>query len=337
MKSYSYLIVVFCVMTMGGMRAIAQTEDVRAATGLPIQIGQSVIYGQVTLSGLQKTDKKPIIAVTLLAGGTQIERTVTNDNGYWFFLRAPAPGLTLIFEVNNVEVGRDVLNPGPDRTLRRDISVDWKRFNESQKDSPPGVVSARDMYPGRSPDASAALDSATAATKAGKKDEAIKILRSVVDKDPKDFPAWTELGTAYFSSDKFAEAEVAYNKALELKPDFMVAIMNLGKVQMSQKKYDAAVVTLTKGIQTDPNSADAFHYLGESYLQIKQGNRAVIAMNEAIRLAPNEKADLHLRLAALYNAAGAKPQAVNEYKLFLQKKPDYKDKDKLEKYIKDNS
>ena len=60
-------------------------------------------------------------------------------------------------------------------------------------------------------------------------------------------------------------------------------------------------------------------------------------MNEAIRLAPNEKADLHLRLGALYNAAGAKPQAVNEYKLFLQKRPDYKEKEKLEKYIKDNS
>lgn len=334
---WSSFLVGFYFVTIGGLTTLAQTEDVRAATGLPIQIGQSVIYGQVTLSGLQKTDKKPIIAVTLLSSGTQLERTVANDNGYWFFLRTPAPGLTLVFEVNNVEIGRDVLNPGPDRTLRRDISVDWRRFNESQKSSPPGVVSARDLYPGRSPDASAALDSATAATKAGKKDEAIKILREIVEKDPKDFPAWTELGTAYFASDKFADAEAAYAKALELKPDFMVAIMNLGKVQMSQKKYDAAVVTLTKGIQTDPNSADAFHYLGESYLQIKQGSRAVIAMNEAIRLAPNEKADLHLRLGALYNAAGAKPQAVNEYKLFLQKRPDYKEKEKLEKYIKDNS
>lgn len=337
MKWFSLLVVVFFLGTVSGPSAEAQTEDVRAATGLPIQIGQPVIYGQVTLSGLSKGDKRPIVAVTLLASGTQIERTIANDSGYYYFLRAPSPGLTLIFEVNNVEVGRDVLNPGPDRTLRRDISVDWKRFNESQKDAPPGVVSARDMYPGRTPDATAALDSATAATKAGKKDEATKILRSVVEKDPKDFPAWTELGTAYFSTDKFAEAEVAYNKAIELKPDFMVAIMNLGKVQMAQKKYDAAVVTLTKGIQTDPNSADAFHYLGESYLQVKQGNRAVIALNEAIRLAPSEKAELHLRLAALYNAAGAKPQAVNEYKLFLQKKPDYKDKDKIEKFIKDNS
>ena len=87
---------------------------------------------------------------------------------------------------------------------------------------------------------------------------------------------------------------------------------------------------------SDRNSADSFHYLGEAYLQNKQGSKAVVVLNEAIRLAPNEKADIHLRLGALYNAAGAKDRAANEYKLFLQKRPDHKDKSKLEAYIKEN-
>ena len=72
------------------------------------------------------------------------------------------------------------------------------------------------------------------------------------------------------------------------------------------------------------------------YLGAKQGSKAVISLNEAIRLAPQAKAELHLRLAALYNAAGAKDRAVNEYKLFLEKKPDYPDRLKLEAYIKAN-
>lgn len=314
----------------------AQTEDVRAATGLPIPIGQPVIYGQVAIRGLPKDERRPIIVVTLLMNGVQMERVQTNDKGYYYFLRSPQEGAVLVFEVDNSEIGRDVLTPGIGRTVRRDIEFDWKSYVAASRERK-GVVSVKDAYPGRSPDASATMDKAMDSARAGNRDDAVRLLRSVVEKDPKDFPAWTELGTVYFASDKFAEAEVAYNKAILLKPDFMLAILNLGKVQMAQKKYDAAVVTLTKGIQTDPNSADAFHYLGESYLQIRQGNRAVIALNEAIRLAPNEKADIHLRLATLYNAAGAKPQAVNEYKLFLQKKPDHKDKSKLEQYIKDNS
>ena len=116
----------------------------------------------------------------------------------------------------------------------------------------------------------------------------------------------------------------------------MVALMNLGKLQLSAKEFDKAVVTFTNAANADRNSAEAFHYLGESYLQVKQGSKAVVAMNEAIRLAPIEKADLHVRLATLYNAAGLKGQAANEYKLFLAKKPDHPEKEKLEKYIQDN-
>jgi hypothetical protein len=54
-------------------------------------------------------------------------------------------------------------------------------------------------------------------------------------------------------------------------------------------------------------------------------------LNEAIRLAPIEKAEIHLRLAQLYNGANLKDKAVEEYKLFLGKVPDYKDRDKLDK------
>jgi tetratricopeptide (TPR) repeat protein len=126
-------------------------------------------------------------------------------------------------------------------------------------------------------------------------------------------------------------------KALEQKPDFMMALMNLGKLELSQKQFDKAVVTFTNAAKADPTSFDAFHYLGESYLQLKQGSKAVIAMNEAIRLAPVEKAELHLRLAALYDAAKLKDRAANEYKLFLSKKPEHPDKEKMEKYIKENT
>lgn len=334
------LLFMFCLMAVVGhfsnLFVNAQGEDIRAATGLPIQIGQPVIYGRVTIRNLPSGTTKPTIAVTLLANGTQVERSQANDAGYFYFLRRPGEGMQLLFEINGSEIGRDLIPYYTGSAIRRDIEVDWRQYNEARK-AAPGVVSVKDAYPGRSPEASANMDKAMAAAKAGKKDEALKMMQSVVEKDPKDFPAWTELGTLYFSAGKAADAEVAYKKALELKPDFMVAILNLGKLEMSEKKYDAAVVTLTKGIQTDPNSADAFHYLGESYLQIKQGNRAVIALNEAIRLDPNGKAEIHLRLGALYNAAGAKPQAVNEYKQFLQKQPNYKDKSKLEQYIKDNS
>ncbi len=57
---------------------------------------------------------------------------------------------------------------------------------------------------------------------------------------------------------------------------------------------------------------------------------------EALRLDPIGKAQAHLRLAALFNGAGMKDKAANEYQEFLKKQPSYKDRRRLEEYIKEN-
>ena len=62
----------------------------------------------------------------------------------------------------------------------------------------------------------------------------------------------------------------------------------------------------------------------------------MVHLNKAVELAPQEKAEIDLRLAMLYNAAGLKDRASGEYKAFLKKFPDHPEKAKLEKYIADN-
>ena len=47
-------------------------------------------------------------------------------------------------------------------------------------------------------------------------------------------------------------------------------------------------------------------------------------------------AEVHLRLALLYNGAGMKDKAAVEYEEFLRKRPDCADRKKLEKYIAEN-
>ena len=47
-------------------------------------------------------------------------------------------------------------------------------------------------------------------------------------------------------------------------------------------------------------------------------------------------AECHLQIVHLYELAGAKQLAAKEYKLFLEKVPDYENKRRLEKFIKDN-
>lgn len=312
----------------------AQTDELRTATGLPIQIGQNALFGQVTLKGLTRDEAKPIVFVTLLEGGTQLGRIQTNDTGYYYFLIMPRGSGTLVFEVNSSEVGRMVVvaPPGVRGNIRQDISIDWQEFRHR---AATGVISASESYT-RSSENAKAFDAAMLKVSEKKLDLALPLFESIVTRDPKDYVAWTEMGTVYFKNNALDNAEACYFKAIELKKDYFVALLNLGKLYYTRKQFDNSILVLSNAVKAKADSAEAYHYLGESYLQSKKGSLAVPALNEAIRLAPVEKADLHLRLASLYDGAGLKGKAATEYKLFLQKRPDYPEKARLEKYIAEN-
>lgn len=305
--------------------------DVRSATGMPIPIGAPVIWGQIELKGLRSNENKPTIFVTLLFNGAQLGRVQANDQGYYYFLQPARDGGTLLVTVGGIDAGsQNITSAGGDRY---DMAVNWSQNTEPAK---PGVISVRNAYPGRSPANVTLMEKAVAQAKAKNTAEAIRTYSQIVSSDPKDFVAWTEIGSLHFSDSNHSEAEKAYRKAIELKPDFTLALLNLGKLYLLEKRYPEAVLVLENGVMSDRSSADALQYLGEAYLQNKQGSKAVAVLNEAIRLAPDDKADIHLRLGSLYNAAGMKNKAANEYKMFLQKRPAHKDRSKLEAYISEN-
>ena len=326
--------VVTSILILISADTFAQSDDLREATGLPISNDRPVIYGQVTFRGLNANETKPSVQVILLVGGTQVDRTKVADNGYFYFLQSPRSGSMLVFEVNEMEVARQMLMAGSGLRLRQDLEVNWIAYQKAKRDRL-GSVSAAPQYE-RNEENEKLFTRASADLKEKKYASAIKALIHVTESDSKDYIAWAELGTAYFNNSQLDEAESAYLKSLTLKPDFVLALVNLGKLQLVQSRFDLAIVTLTNAVKADPQSADAHHYLGEAYLQAKQGSKAVAPLNEAIRLAPSQKADIHLRLAALYNAVGAKALAAAEYKRFLEKIPDHSDKKKLKKYIEEN-
>jgi len=134
----------------------------------------------------------------------------------------------------------------------------------------------------------------------------------------------------------FGKAEGAYERAGEVNPSFFPSFFNLAKLRISQKRFEAAIEALNQSVKLKPDSPQANYLLGDAYLQIKKGSKAVIYLNEALKLDPIGMAQAHLRLAVLYNAAGMKGKAADEYEAFLKKKPDYPDRNKLEQYIATN-
>lgn len=299
-------------------------------------LGVHVLFGDLYVEEAGRTNSKPLMYEIVLfnQGGTPVARQFVAPGGRYRFQNLKDGLYELAAFLNGDEVGRvraEIAFSPYQHDYRQDLGLKWTAPAANK----PGTVSAADYYK-RSPANESLFTRSKEATDQKRYDDAIAALQQLVAQDPKDFQAWAELGAVFIFKQRYEDSEQAYLKAIAERPSFFLGQMSLGKLRYLLKKFDGAIEPLTEAVKIQPSSADANYYLGESYLQIKKGSKAVGYLYEALKLDPIGRADVHLHLAALYNAAGLKDKAAIEYEEFLKKKPDYPDRKKLEQYIADN-
>jgi len=303
------------------------------AAGIAAQTGGHTLFGDIKVDEAEagKSAMATFQVLLYAESGNLLMRQTVPANGRYRFIDLRNGRYEVVVEFENREIARVTVSVNsPFKTdFRKDVELQWRRGSTTSK---PSVISVAEFYP-RSPANDSLLRQAMEATEKKQYDRAISLMRKIVDADDKDFPVWEELGTNFFITRAFFEAESCYLKALQLKPKFVPAMINLGRLRMVSKNLNGAVEILNRAVTVQPTSPEANYFLGEAYLQAKLGSKAVPYLNEAIRLDPAGMADAHLLLAALYNAGGFKDKAAAEYSAFLKQRPDYSDRKKLEAYI----
>lgn len=292
------------------------------------------VYGDLKVEDSQtNTQMNTMFDVILYTRGNEVfARQRVGNGGRYRFNNVFNGDYYLAVELDNVEVARVpiLIAANAVEHIKQDLEFRWKGGAR-----PPASVLAADAY-NRSQQNSALFEKATKEIGKNELPKAAETLRAVVEADPKDYPAWNELGMVYFIQKDLEAAANAYSKAIELKPDYVTSLVSLGRVRLAQKNNDAAVTILDAAVKAEPKSATANYFLGEAYLAIRKGSLAVGFMNEAIKLDPNGMANAHLRLGTLYNNAGRKDLAAVEFNEFLKKRPEYPEAQKLRDYIKAN-
>jgi len=326
----------FLVMVLAVSSTFAQRTGSDRRTQLGIGGGAYTLFGDLIVDEGKTPGAKPLVYEILLnnVGGTPAGRQVVHAGGRYQFLNLAAGQYELLVLLDHEEVARirvEILAGPAQERVRQDVTLSWRPGAQPK----PGSISAADFYK-RSANNEKLFLKAKESTDQKRYDDSIIALQELVAADPHDFQAWTELGTVYLFKQKYDDSEQAYLKSTAERPTFFLGQLNLGRLRVMRKNYEGAIEPLTAAVNLQANSADANHYLGEAYLQIKKGSKAVGYLNEAIKLDPVGKADLHLRLATLYNAVGMKDKAALEYEEFLKKKPDYSDSKKLREYIDTN-
>ncbi len=130
----------------------------------------------------------------------------------------------------------------------------------------------------------------------GRVDEAVAQLQSMLTQGPIDRGIYISIAQVYEQAKRYADAEQAVRKSLEMTPnsdDQDAALFILGSIYDRQKKYDLAEEAFKKVLSVNPLNASASNYLG--YMLADRGVRleeSVKYIQKALELEPNNAAYL---------------------------------------------
>jgi len=118
----------------------------------------------------------------------------------------------------------------------------------------------------------------------------IETLKEIVKKDPKNLPAWVELGNLYFDSDQPKEAIEAYGKYLVMKPDNADVRTDMAIMYKNLGDFNRALDEFRKAAQSDPKHVNSRYNIGIVLLHDKQDIKGAIkAWEEYLKVDPKSE------------------------------------------------
>jgi len=118
----------------------------------------------------------------------------------------------------------------------------------------------------------------------------IETLKEIVKKDPKNLPAWVELGNLYFDSNQPKEAIEAYSQYLAIKPDNADVRTDMAIMYRNLGEMDRALEQFQKAAQSDPKHINSRYNIGIVLLHDKQDIKGAIkAWEEYLKVDPKSE------------------------------------------------
>jgi tetratricopeptide (TPR) repeat protein len=285
---------------------------VLCAVSVAPALAQSVVRGKVT-----DAKGQPVPDATILFEATDANRktqTKTDKNGDFLQVGLASGGYSVT--ASKDKVGTQTLKlqvrQGPNNPLNFALSTGGSGISSADKEAAAAIQ--------------ASAGAAVEAMKAGRHDEAIAKFNEVIAKVPNCQDCYYNIGVSQMAKQQWGEAETAFKKAIELKPDNADAYTALANLYNSQKKFDLAAeassnaakyatagagggnaeASYNQGVilfnagkfaeartqfeaatKADPNHGMAQYQLGMTSLNLGQIPEAVAALEAYLKVDPN--------------------------------------------------
>lgn len=157
-------------------------------------------------------------------------------------------------------------------------------------------------------------------TKAGRLPDAIKAYQQALAVDPEHEGAAWSLALAYRQAGKLDEARAGFERVFQLNPRGAKALYQLAELSMRQGEFADAAATLEKGLALDGDRAVFLVKIAEARLELKQLDAARAALVEAIKLKADQSM-AHYNLGLVHEARGEFQAAASEYEAEIKASP----------------
>lgn len=175
-----------------------------------------------------------------------------------------------------------------------------------------------------SDEASARLQQAFAAHREGRLEEASRLYQAVIERDPRQAAALTNLGTVMLQLGRTPEALRWLDASLAVKPDQPAALGNRAGVLRVLGRLDEALASALAATACRPDYADGHNTQGLLLTEMGRPDQALAALDQATALAPGQPAFWNNRGVAL-SALGGPDEALASFDRALALAPGFRD------------
>jgi tetratricopeptide (TPR) repeat protein len=168
----------------------------------------------------------------------------------------------------------------------------------------------------------AAVAKAENAMREGRLEEAEKILRELLVKDPKNARAMRMLGNIALEAHRLVAAQKLMKRATELAPGIAVGWTDLANVYLKRDRYDDALAMVQRAIEIDPVFAHAYVVRGNILTRAQRHEESLLAYQQALDVNSLNMGAL-AGMGHVLKTIGRQDEAIEAYRKCIHAHPTY--------------
>ncbi|MFT5129045.1 MAG: tetratricopeptide (TPR) repeat protein [Rhodothermales bacterium] len=143
-----------------------------------------------------------------------------------------------------------------------------------------------------------------------------------IQKDGRNYLAHNSLGIALADEERYDEALVHYQTAMDRNKNYSLVYYNLGSLYQDTGRLEDAVLQFEKYVKMEPENADGWMNLGTVLGDLKRFDEAIEKLQEGLKLRP-EGPRVNNNVANVYTLAGRPDEAEPFYQKAIELDPDF--------------